>query len=64
MSTRPSLSFNNGVASPVVRNYAEFRFADGRTGNANQVWEALRALAEQRGVIRDGNGSEPPMAEG
>jgi hypothetical protein len=54
MSTRPSLSFHNGSCAPVVRNYAEFGFADGRTGNPNQAWEALRALAEQRGFIRDG----------
>jgi len=44
VSTRPSLSFNNGGCAPVVRNCAEFGFADGRTGNPNQAWEALRAL--------------------
>jgi hypothetical protein len=37
-----------------TRNYAEFGFADGRTRNPNQAWEALRVLAAQRGVIRDG----------
>jgi hypothetical protein len=32
----------------------------GRTGNPNQAWEALRALAEQRGVIRDGTAVNNP----
>jgi hypothetical protein len=36
-----------------TRNYAEFGFQDGRTGNPNQAWEALRALAEKNGVIQD-----------
>ena len=35
-------------------NFAEFGFADGRTQNANKAWELLRALAEERGIIRDG----------
>jgi hypothetical protein len=52
MSTRPSRSFNNGGCAPVARNYAEFGFADGRTGNPNRAWETLRALAEQGGAIQ------------
>jgi hypothetical protein len=43
-----------------TRNYAEFGFADGRTGNPNQAWEALRVLAAQRGVIRDGTALNLP----
>jgi hypothetical protein len=36
-----------------TRNYAEFGFDDKRSGKPNQAWVALRALAEQRGVIKD-----------
>jgi len=36
-----------------TRNYAEFGFADQRNEKPNQAWVALRALAEQRGVIKD-----------
>jgi hypothetical protein len=37
-----------------TRNYSELGFSDGRTGKPNQAWVILRALAEERGVIRDG----------
>jgi hypothetical protein len=36
-------------------NFAEFGFADGRTQNPNKAWELLRVLAEERGIIRNGN---------
>jgi len=36
-----------------TRNYAEFGFADGRSGKPNQAWETLRAMAEDGGTIRD-----------
>jgi hypothetical protein len=32
-------------------NYAEFGFADGRSGNPNQAWPVLRRLAERHGSI-------------
>ena len=35
-----------------TRNYAEFGFADGRTSGPNQAWGALRAMAQQRGVLQ------------
>lgn len=34
-------------------NYAELGFADRRNGKPNQAWVTLRALAEERGIIRD-----------
>ena len=40
-------------AKSETRNYAEFGFADGRSGKANRAWEILRMLAEQGGTIRD-----------
>jgi hypothetical protein len=33
-------------------NYAELGFADGRNGKPNRAWITLRALAEQRGIVR------------
>jgi hypothetical protein len=35
-----------------TRNYAEFGFEDRRNGTPNRAWVTLRALAEQRGIIR------------
>jgi len=35
-------------------NYAEFGFADGRNGNPIKAWAILRAMAEDRGILRDG----------
>jgi hypothetical protein len=35
-------------------NFAEFGFADGRSQNPNRAWELLRAMADERGIIRDG----------
>jgi hypothetical protein len=35
-------------------NFTEFGFADGRTQNPNKAWKLLRAMAEERGIIRDG----------
>ena len=47
-----------------TRNYAEFGFADGRTGTPNQAWETLRALAEQGGTIQVARaGSSWPKVE-
>ena len=48
-----------------TRNYAEFGFHDARNGKPNRAWETLRALAEQRGVIRDATtaGQEWPKVE-
>jgi len=43
-----------------TRNYAEFGFEDGRTGRPNQAWEALRVLAQQRGVLQDGTAVNQP----
>ena len=37
-----------------THNYAELGFADRRNGKPNQAWVLLRALAEHRGIIRDG----------
>lgn len=34
-----------------TRNYAEMGFADGRTGNPNQAWGLLRAIAQANGLI-------------
>jgi hypothetical protein len=36
------------------RNYCELGFADRRNGKPNLAWVTLRALAEGRGIIRDG----------
>jgi hypothetical protein len=36
-------------------NYAELGFDDGRSENPNKAWEALRALAENHGVIKEGS---------
>ena len=46
-------------------NYAELGFGDGRSGKPSLAWGTLRALAEQRGVIRDGasTGSPWPKVE-
>ena len=46
------VQIRHGVTSE-TRNYAEFGFADGRSGKPNQAWVTLRALAEQGGIIRD-----------
>ena len=35
-----------------TRNYAEFGFEDHRSGKPSRAWASLRALAEQRGIIR------------
>ncbi len=37
-----------------TQNYAEWGFADRRTGKPNQAWVTLRAMAELNGIIRDG----------
>jgi len=46
------MQIRNGANSETL-NYAEFGFGDGRSGKPNRAWETLRALAEQRGIIRD-----------
>jgi hypothetical protein len=37
-----------------TRNYGEFGFIDARSGKPRHAWVLLRALAEHRGVIRNG----------
>jgi len=44
-----------------TRNYGELGFADARDGKPNQAWVTLRALAEERGTIRD---AAKTLAEG
>jgi hypothetical protein len=48
------VQIRNGPNSETL-NYAEFGFKDGRTGNPNQAWKTLLALAENDGVIKDGS---------
>ena len=43
-----------------TRNYAEFGFADRRSGKPNQAWVTMRALAKQGGLIRDAVGAGRP----
>jgi hypothetical protein len=47
------VQIHNG-ANTETCNYAELGFKDGRTGNPNQAWLTLRAMAQQNGIIRDG----------
>ena len=51
------VQIRNGVHTE-TRNYAELGFADRRVKRGktkpNVAWETLRAMAEQRGIIRDG----------
>ena len=45
------VQIRNGTKSETC-NYAELGFADGRNGKPNRAWITLRALAEQRGIVR------------
>lgn len=58
------VQIHNGNSSQ-TRNYAEFGFADRRSGKPNQAWITLRALAEEGGTIRDSakTGQRSPKIE-
>jgi hypothetical protein len=49
------VQIRNGTTTE-THNYGELGFADrrARQGKPNQAWVALRAMAEQNGIIRDG----------
>jgi hypothetical protein len=47
------VQIHNGTDTE-TRNYDELGFADRRNGKPNQAWVTLRAMAEERGIIRDG----------
>ena len=55
---RVQIRINSKQSEPTT--YAELGFADGRTENPNKAWVALRSLAENHGVLKDGNAVGEP----
>jgi hypothetical protein len=45
--------FRNGLPGEPM-GYSELGFEDRRSGKPDQAWATLRALAEERGILRDG----------